>query len=514
MSQEKEIQLLTLEDLLSREHKELLDLLSPGIGWALDSLVVSFSEELKNLDPSAREAFARITLGYGSTLTNFMSLAHHHPNAKEKQEIERKKTLLRGLDIYEDLNDFDLGQIASAFRTVHYSPGEFLAHQGEEGQAVFFLERGMVGVVVDGNQVAIRGEGSLFGETSCITGDPVSASLRAVSSCEVLEISREEFDRRVLKLPEILPKIARIGFSRLDEATQRLSEVYHHMPDALMKINREGLITGDVSSKCFAFLEQDSLTGKDFSKLFFKDAPGKVRAWKEGLPLLWDNPSLFDDPSFDFPSETDFQTAGGDYRHYTLHIYPSHIHGERVGFDVAISDQTEKKRIEEERERIEASLRQQKRQYLVMRLGTEQMGLAIEKVREIIDMREMTVIPNTPVHVRGVFNLRGGIIPALDLRVMLGWKPNREAENCIFVVDVEVEGQNRPLGLIVDDVSDIVEVLENEIDKADFGTLGKHTRYLGGIAKQEGRVHLLLDVDGLLSSEDIKILRRLERDGR
>lgn len=254
MSADQTPQLLSLADLLPSALARNLQALSPGISWALDTFAVSFGEEIQHLDQPAREAFARLTLNYGENLDRFLRLACEPPREDELRERERKIALLRELDLFSDLDAFDLGRIASSFQPVVYEAGELLAVEGEIGKAVFFLERVRVGIIVDDNQVAIRGEGALFGETSCITGDPITATLKAVSQCELLVILREDFENLVLSLPEIIPKIARIGFSRLEEATHRLSEVLSHMPDALMKIDREGIITGDISSKCFHYL--------------------------------------------------------------------------------------------------------------------------------------------------------------------------------------------------------------------------------------------------------------------
>ena len=497
--------LLSLEDLLPEALRENLKSLSPGISWALDSFAVSFGEEINNLDSAAREAFARLTLNYGENLHRFLEMAAEQVDPKEVDERNRKKTLLRHLDLFSQLNEFDLGQIASAFEPVVYQEGEMLAVEGEEGRAVFFVEKGRVGIIVEGNQVAIRGKGALFGETSCITGEPVNATLKAVAETLALRISRENFENLVLKLPEIVPKIARIGFSRLEEVTHRLSEVLSHMPDALLKIDSEGIITGDISSKCFQYLGKDDLTGIRFSDIFFKDHPPSRQLWERLFPELWKNPGRFHDPEFSIPRTSDFVLGNEDLRHYSVSLAPCFRRGKQEGFDVAISDLTEHKRIQEERERMERALQRQKKQFMLFRLREETYGVEIEKVQEIIEMPVVTRIPNAPPFLRGFFNLRGRIVPALDLAVLLRLPPTGEAqgENTIFIVEYPADGQLASLGLITDGVDEILEVYENDISKApEVGVEAGGMDFMYGIATVGEAVHLLLNVKDLLTLDD------------
>ncbi|HKI99413.1 MAG TPA: chemotaxis protein CheW [bacterium] len=504
--------LLGLEDLLPAELAERLRTLSPGIAWALESFVVSFGAEVSQLDADAREAFARLTLGYGENLDQFMQLAHEGLDPQQAQERARKVALLRRLDLFGPLNAFDLGRIASAFQPVTFAQGEVLAEQGQEGEAVYFLERGRMGIVVDGNQVAIRGEGALFGETSVVTGEPVNATLKAVTRCEALRISREDFVQHVLGLPELVPRIARIGFLRLEEATQRLSEVLGHMPDALLKIDREGIITGDISSKCFTYLGQEVLTGKRFSAVLFKDHPELQAAWDDAFPLLWEQPERYQQEDFAIPREVDFALPGDGLRHYEVNVVPCFRRGAQEGFDVAISDVTERKRVEEERARMQRALQRRRRKFILFRLGGQRFGLEIERVREIIVRPTVTRLPNAPAFLRGFFNLRGHIVPALDLYELLRLdKPVADERGCIFIVELERDGKTLAVGLLTDDVDEILDVDEANITPA--AELALHLSrldFLYGIALSDDGERLLLDVDRLISHEQHDALAVLQ----
>ena len=504
--------LLGLEELLPAELVQRLQTLPPGIAWALESFVVSFSAEVENLDSAAREAFARLTLSYGETLSQFLRLAQEGIRPEQVQERVHKMALLRKLDLFSDLNAFDLGQIATNFQRIECAEGQVLAEQGEEGHGVFFLESGRVGIIVDGNQVAIRGEGTLFGETSVITDERVNATLKAVSPCTVLRISREDFTQHVLGLPELLPKIARIGFTRLEEATHRLSEVLGHMPDALLKIDRHGTITGDVSSKCFTYLGQDVLTGKRLSAVLFKDRAALQAAWDLAFPQLWEQPQRFHDADFDIPRGTDFVLGAQHLRHYEVNLFPCFRRGQQEGFDISISDVTDQKRVEEERARMQRALQRRKRKFVLFLLGGERYGLEIEKVREILEPPPVTRLPNAPGYLRGFFNLRGRIMPVLNLHELLhlprGEQPQR---GCIFVVELKRESATILVGLLADAVDQILDVYETDITPTS--ELALHLRdldYLHGIARAEEGQRLLIDVDRLLSTEQQHELVRLQ----
>jgi purine-binding chemotaxis protein CheW len=507
--------LFGLEDLLPAELSLRLQSLAPGIAWALESFVVSFNAELHRLDESAREAFARLTLHYGEHLDQFLRLAQEGTSPDRQMERANKIAQLRRLDLFSELNAFDLGRIAQAFQRLNLQQGDVLAEQGGEGHEVFFLESGSVGIVVDGNQVAIRGPGTLFGETSVVTGDRVNATLKAVTRCEVLRISREDFIQRVLGLPELVPKIARIGFTRLEEATHRLSEVLGHMPDALLKIDREGVITGDISSKCFAYLGQDVLTGRRLSDVLFKDHPHLQERWEVAFPALLEKPERYRDEAFAIPRATEFSLPRVGLRHYEINLFPCYRRGVQEGFDVAISDVTEQKRVEAERARMQRALQRRKRKFMLFRLAGERYGLEIEKVREIIERPTLTRIPNAPAYLQGFFNLRGHIVPALSLRELLGM-PAADSDDggCIFIVNLQHADTHIDVGLLTDAADDILEIFDTDITPAeDLALHGVELDFLHGIARASDGQRLLLDVERLVNNRQRRELAALHPAG-
>jgi len=142
--------------------------------------------------------------------------------------------------------------------------------------------------------------------------------------------------------------------------------------------------------------------------------------------------------------------------------------------------------------------------YLTFRLGEEDFGLEILKVQEIIGMQEITSIPRTPAYVKGVINLRGKVIPVMDLRLKFGME---EAEvsrkTCIIVVQVRGEMGDIIMGIVVDEVSEVLEISGREIEPAPtFGTR-INTDFVLGMAKTESAVKILLDLDRVLTQQDI-----------
>jgi purine-binding chemotaxis protein CheW len=126
------------------------------------------------------------------------------------------------------------------------------------------------------------------------------------------------------------------------------------------------------------------------------------------------------------------------------------------------------------------------------------------RVREIMGVQEITAVPQTAGHVKGVINLRGKVIPVVDLRLKFGL-PEMEytQRTCIIVVQIQGEAEKLPIGVIVDAVSEVVTLQAGDIeDTPDFGN-GVATPYLLGIAKSKGKVNILLDIDQVLSSQDV-----------
>jgi purine-binding chemotaxis protein CheW len=140
--------------------------------------------------------------------------------------------------------------------------------------------------------------------------------------------------------------------------------------------------------------------------------------------------------------------------------------------------------------------------YLTFALGDEEYGLPVLRVREIIKMMDITVVPQVPHHVKGVINLRGKVIPVVDLRRKFGF-PDMDYTDRTSIIVVEVTGTAGPvmMGIVVDAVSEVLNIAAEEIEETpDFGEQ-VNTNYMRGVAKVKGKVEILLDLDRVFALE-------------
>jgi len=145
---------------------------------------------------------------------------------------------------------------------------------------------------------------------------------------------------------------------------------------------------------------------------------------------------------------------------------------------------------------------------LTFSLGSEGYGVSILKVKEIIGMMDITPVPKTPEFIKGVINLRGKIIPVMDLRTKFGMVPQEYNERtCIIVAEVAIKGVQKLLGIVVDMVSEVVTVSDEQIEPPpEYGSAVEHNTILG-IGKIKDRVVIILDIDEVfICDEVIKML--------
>ena len=146
--------------------------------------------------------------------------------------------------------------------------------------------------------------------------------------------------------------------------------------------------------------------------------------------------------------------------------------------------------------------------YLTFQLANEEFGIGVLKVREIMGIQEITAVPQTPMHIKGVINLRGKVVPVIDLRLKFGLATAEYTpRTCIIVTQVQGESGPIFMGIIVDGVSEVLNLAAGEIeDTPDFGEeIAGH--YLLGMAKVKGKVKILLDIDRVLSGQEMHHLK-------
>ncbi len=141
--------------------------------------------------------------------------------------------------------------------------------------------------------------------------------------------------------------------------------------------------------------------------------------------------------------------------------------------------------------------------YLTFTLQQESYGIDVLQVREIIRLTDITAVPQMPAYIRGVINLRGKIIPVLDLRMRFGFPDaGRTDQTCIIVVQVKLpDGRTTAMGLVVDGVEEVLNIADGEIEETpDFGAQ-LDTDYILGMAKIKGSVKALLDIDRVIAAD-------------
>ncbi len=145
--------------------------------------------------------------------------------------------------------------------------------------------------------------------------------------------------------------------------------------------------------------------------------------------------------------------------------------------------------------------------YLTFALGKEEFAIQVLRVREIMGIQEITAVPQTPEHVKGVLNLRGKVVPVVDLRLKFDL-PEQEytARSCIIVAQIESRAGKLLIGIIVDGVSEVLTLAAADIeDTPDFGS-GVETPYILGMAKVKNKVKILLDINMLFTAQEVERL--------
>lgn len=146
--------------------------------------------------------------------------------------------------------------------------------------------------------------------------------------------------------------------------------------------------------------------------------------------------------------------------------------------------------------------------YLTFTLASEEYGIGILKIKEIIGMIPITSVPKTPEFVKGVINLRGKVIPVVDLRLKFGMESIDYTERtCIIIVEVAGQSGKVMMGIVVDAVSEVLNIKSDEIDETPRFGMTLNTDYILGMAKSEKSVKILLDIDQILTTSEVDSLK-------
>ena len=154
------------------------------------------------------------------------------------------------------------------------------------------------------------------------------------------------------------------------------------------------------------------------------------------------------------------------------------------------------------------------KQYLTFNLGDESFALDVANVREILEFTTVTKVPQTPEFMRGVINLRGSVVPVMDMRVKFNLViGEKTVHTCIIVVEVALGEETTILGALVDSVQEVFELEPGQIEPAPRIGSGLKTEFIKGMGKRDDRFIIILDIDKLFSEEELEIVDRAGEAG-
>ncbi len=152
-------------------------------------------------------------------------------------------------------------------------------------------------------------------------------------------------------------------------------------------------------------------------------------------------------------------------------------------------------------------------QYLTFKLDDEVFALDISKVREVLDFTTVTKVPRTPEFMRGVINLRGSVVPVVDLRLKFGMtKTEKTVNTCIIIIEVKVDDETAILGALADSVQEVMDLEPDHIEPAPKIGTKLRTDFINGMGKQNDRFVIILNIDKVFSTEEIALVQETQTE--
>lgn len=148
-------------------------------------------------------------------------------------------------------------------------------------------------------------------------------------------------------------------------------------------------------------------------------------------------------------------------------------------------------------------------QYFTFLLGDEVFALEIGKVREVLEYTTITKVPRMPEFMRGVINLRGNVVPVIDLRYKLGMGTvTRTVDTCIIIVEIMIDGEIIPMGALADSVKEVTELNPDQISPPPKMGIQVDNRFIRGMGKQGEKFLIILDIEKVFTTEECEVLQR------
>ena len=152
-------------------------------------------------------------------------------------------------------------------------------------------------------------------------------------------------------------------------------------------------------------------------------------------------------------------------------------------------------------------------QYLTFKLEEEVFALDISKVREVLDFTGVAKVPQTPDFMLGVINLRGSVVPVVDMRLKFGMSGTEKTVNtCIIIVEIEIDGETTVLGALADSVQEVMDLDPDQIEPPPRIGTRLNTKFIKGMGKRDSRFIIILDIDRVFSADDIAVAQDITEE--
>jgi purine-binding chemotaxis protein CheW len=150
-------------------------------------------------------------------------------------------------------------------------------------------------------------------------------------------------------------------------------------------------------------------------------------------------------------------------------------------------------------------------QYLTFKLDDEVFALDISKIREVLDFTSITRVPRTPAFMRGVINLRGSVVPVVDLRLKFGMaKTEKTVNTCIIITEVTVDNATTVVGALADSVQEVLDLRPDHIEPAPKIGTRLNTMFIKGMGKRDNEFIIILDIDKVFSTDELALVQQAE----
>ncbi|MBI5888154.1 MAG: chemotaxis protein CheW [Deltaproteobacteria bacterium] len=150
-------------------------------------------------------------------------------------------------------------------------------------------------------------------------------------------------------------------------------------------------------------------------------------------------------------------------------------------------------------------------QYLTFKLGDEVFALDISQVREVLDFTTVTKVPRTPEFMRGVINLRGSVVPIVDMRLKFGMsKTEKTVNTCMIIVEIVLDGERLIVGALADSVQEVIELDPGQIEPPPRIGTKLNTEFIRGMGKRDENFIIILEVDKIFSTDELQIVHDMK----